>query len=157
MLPWGADMHCTGTTAAGVAPMGWESARPAAEQVTVEAALAHPGLLETTLTRLHGDDGAHMSVARLTVRYLATGGAKRVYLVTAHTQTGGAYAFVLKQFIPVQLAHLPPGASVAGAQANAEDLDNRLLEHMVWAARRVDELAPGLVESSPELSASPAP
>jgi hypothetical protein len=137
-------MHCTGTTAAGVAPIGWESARPAAEQVTVEAALVHPGLLETTLTRLYGDDGAHMSVARLTVRYLATGGAKRVYLVTAHTQQRHAYTFVLKQFLPVKLGHLPPEATVGGANAQSTDLDARLLERMVWAARRVDEVAPGL-------------
>src|SRR5688572_198826 len=108
----------------------WEPARPAVERDAVQAALTHPSLLDTTLTRLYAEAGMHPASVHLTVRYLATGGAKRVYLVTAHTQTGGAYAFVLKQFIPVQLAHLPPGASVAGAQANAEDLDTRLLEHM---------------------------
>jgi hypothetical protein len=122
----------------------WEHARPSAEQDAVRAALAHPSLLDTTLTRLYAEPGLSPGIVRLIVRYLATGGAKRVYLVTAHTQQGGAYAFVLKQFLPIRLAHLPPGASVGGAHANAEDLDTRLLEHMVWAARRVDEMAPGL-------------
>jgi hypothetical protein len=137
-------MHCTGMTAVGVVPIGWESARPAAEQAIVESALAHPSLLETTFTRLHGIDGARMSAARLTIRYLATGGAKRVYLVTAHTRLGDAYSFVLKQFLPVKLAYLPPEATVGGANAQSADLDDRMLEHMVWAARRVDEVAPGL-------------
>jgi hypothetical protein len=122
----------------------WEHARPAAEQDAVLAALIHPGLLDTTLTRLHAEPVMSPAIVRLTVRYLATGGAKRVYLVTGHTQQGGAYAFVLKQFLPIRLAHLPPGTSVGGAHANAQDLDTRLLEHMVWAARRVDEVAPGL-------------
>ena len=122
----------------------WESTRPAAEQVIAEAALTHPSLLETTLTRLHGDAGAHGRVARLTIRYLATGGAKRVYLITAHTRQGDAYTFVLKQFLPVKLGHLPPEATVGGANAQSADLDDRLLEHMVWAARRLDEVAPGL-------------
>ena len=143
-FPRWTGMHDTDTTETGVAPITWENTRPAAEQVAVEAALAHPGLVETTLTRLHGDNGAHMSVARLTVRYLATGGAKRVYLVTAHTQQGDAYTFVLKQFLPVKLGHLPPEATVGGANAQSADLDARLLERMVWAARRVDEVAPGL-------------
>ena len=124
--------------------LGWESIRPATEQVTVEAALAHPGLLETTLTRLHGDDGTHGGAVRLTIRYLATGGAKRVYLVTAHTRLGDAYSFVLKQFLPVKLGYLPPEATVGGANAQSADLDDRLLEHMVWAAGCVDEVAPGL-------------
>ena len=137
-------MRCTSTTAAGVAPIGWEGTRPAAEQVTVEAALAYPGLVDTTLTRLHGDNNAHGSVVRLTVRHLATGGAKRVYLATAHTRHGDAYIFVLKQFLPIKLAHLPPGATVGGANAQSPDLDARLLEHLVWAAHRVDEVAPGL-------------
>ena len=137
-------MHCTNANEKGLAPITWENTRPAAEQVAVEAALAHPGLLDTTLTRLHGDDGAHESVARLTIRYLATGGAKRVYLVTAHTRLGDAYTFVLKQFLPVKLGYLPPEATVGGANAQSADLDDRLLEHMVWAARRVDEVAPGL-------------
>jgi hypothetical protein len=137
-------MHDTDTTETGVGPITWEHARPAAEQDAVKAALAHPSLLETTLTRLHGDDGARMSAARLTVRYLATGGAKRVYLVTAYTQQGDAYPFVLKQFLPVKLGHLPPEATVGGANAQSSDLEARLLERMVWAARRVDEVAPGL-------------
>jgi hypothetical protein len=122
----------------------WEYARPAAERDAAEAALTHPGLLDITLARLYIKPGIPPDIAQLTVLYLATGGAKRVYLVTAHRQTGGAYAFVLKQFLPVQLAHLPPGASGAGAQANAADLDARQLDRMVWAARRVDEVAPGL-------------
>jgi hypothetical protein len=134
----------TDATKAGLAAITWENSRPRAEQVTVEAALAHPGLLDTTLTRLHGDDGAHRSAARLTVRYLATGGAKRVYLVTAHTQQTDAYTFVLKQFLPVKLGHLPPEAMVGGANAQSADLEARLLERMVWAAHRVDEVAPGL-------------
>jgi hypothetical protein len=122
----------------------WENARPAAEQAAVEAALAHPGLLETTLTRLQGDAGVHGRAARLTIRYLATGGAKRVYLITVHTQLGDAYTWVLKQFLPVKLGHLPPGTTVGGANAQSTDLDDRLLERMVWAARRLDEVAPGL-------------
>jgi hypothetical protein len=122
----------------------WEHARPALEQDAVEAALTHPGLLDATLTRLFGEGVPPPTSVYLVVRYLATGGAKRVYLVTAHTQPSGLYTFVLKQFLPIQLAHLPPGASVAGAQANADDLEARVLERMVWAACRVDELAPGL-------------
>jgi hypothetical protein len=51
---------------------------------------------------------------------------------------------VLKQFLPIRLAHLPPGTTVGGAKAHDGDLDTRLLERMVWAARRVDEVAPGL-------------
>jgi hypothetical protein len=137
-------MHCTDTHQTAVATTTWENVRPTAEQVAVAAALVHPGLLDTTLTRLRSDDNVRGSVDRLTVRHLATGGAKRVYLVRAHTREGDSYSFVLKQFLPIRLAHLPPGATVGGAQANTEDLDARLLERMVWAARRVDEVAPGL-------------
>ena len=122
----------------------WENARPAAEQDAVKTALAHPHLLETTRTRLHGDVGAHGRIVKLSIRYLATGGAKRVYLVTAITQPGDAYGFVLKQFLPVKLGHLPPEATVGGATARSADLDARLLERMVWAARCVDDAAPGL-------------
>jgi hypothetical protein len=124
--------------------IAWEHAKPAAEQEAVRAALAHPGLLDTTLTRLYAAPGIHLGVVRLMVRHLATGGAKRVYLVTAHTRHGEAYAFVLKHFLPIKLAHLPPKATVGGADAHSKDLDARLLERMVWAARRVDEVAPGL-------------
>jgi hypothetical protein len=137
-------MHCTDSSGTAIASITWESTRPAAEQAAVKTALAHPGLVQTTLTRLHGDDGARTSITRLTVRHLATGGAKRAYLVTVYTRYGDSYAFVLKQFLPVRLAHLPPGATVGGAQADAQDLDARLLERMVWVARRVDEVAPGL-------------
>jgi hypothetical protein len=143
-LPRWTGMHGTDATETGVAPITWENARPVAEQAAVIAALAHPGLVDTTLTRLHSDNNAHGSVVRLTVRHLATGGAKRVYLVKAHARDGESCPFVLKQFLPIRLAHLPPGATVNGAQANDEDLDARLLERMVWAARRVDEVAPGL-------------
>jgi hypothetical protein len=108
------------------------------------AALAHPSLVETTLRRLSRGEGRHTTVDHLTVRHLATGGAKRVYLVTAHRRDGGSCCFVLKQFLPVRLGHLPPGVTVGGAQAHDDDLDARLLERMVWAARRVDEVAPGL-------------
>jgi hypothetical protein len=135
-------------TAYSICPLSlaivWEHARPTAEQDDVQAALSHPRLLDTTLRRLHTEPVRRPAIVHLTVRYLATGGAKRVYIVTAHTQPGGSYAFVLKQFLPIRLAHLPPGTSVGGVQANAEDLDTRLLEQMVWAAHRVDEVAPGL-------------
>jgi hypothetical protein len=137
-------MHHTKTHQTVVATMTWENARPAAEQEAVAAALAYPGLVDTTLARLYGDHSIRPGSICLTVRHLATGGAKRVYLVTAHRGGGDSLAFVLKQFLPIRLAHLPPGATVGGAQANAEDLDTRLLERMVWAARRVDEVAPGL-------------
>jgi hypothetical protein len=137
-------MHSVDATETGVAPIAWENARPAAEHEAVKAALDHPGLLETTLARLHGDDGARPQAARLVVRYLATGGAKRVYLITAYDRHGDAYNFVLKQFLPVKLGHLPPEATVGGANAQSEDLDARLLQRMVWAARRVDDVAPGL-------------
>jgi hypothetical protein len=137
-------MHCTDTHQTAVATITWENLRPAAEQAAVAVALAHPGLVDTTLTRLRGDNNARRSVDHLTVRHLATGGAKRVYLVGGHTREGDSYCFVLKQFLPIRLAYLPPGARIGGAQANDEDLDARLLERMVWAARRVDEVAPGL-------------
>jgi hypothetical protein len=127
-----------------VTPIVWENCRPAGEQVAVMAALAYPGLVDTTLTRLHRDYRACGRLLHLTVRYLATGGAKRVYLVTAYTRQGEAYAFVLKQFLPVKLGHLPPETTVGGANAQSADLDSRLLERGVWAARRVDEVAPGL-------------
>jgi hypothetical protein len=118
-------------------PILWEHARPAAEQEAVAAALAQPGLVHTTLTRIYGEQGTCRGIVSLTVRHLATGGAKRVYLVTAHTRDGAPYAFVLKQFLPIRLAYLPPGATVGGAQAHADDLDAHLLARMVWAARRV--------------------
>jgi hypothetical protein len=122
----------------------WENARPAAEQDAVQSALLYPCLLETTLMRLYGGVGAHVHRARLSIRYLATGGAKRVYLVTVLTQPGHAFPFVLKQFLPVRLGYLPPEATVGGATPRSADLDARILERMVWAARRVDDLAPGL-------------
>jgi hypothetical protein len=128
----------------GSSGIAWEHPRPVDEQRAVQAALTHPGLLDTTLARLVGNLARRSAIVHLNVRYLATGGAKRVYMVTAHPQTGEPYAFVLKQFCATQLVHLPPGASVRGAQANAADLEARALEHMVWAAQRVDETAPGL-------------
>jgi len=132
--------HREGTRASVV----WEDAGPAAEQQAIRAALTHAGVLDTTLTRLAAAPGICRDVACITVRHLATGGAKRVYLVTAHTQHDEAYAFVLKHFLPITLAHLPPEATVGGANAQSTDLEARLLERMVWAARRVDEVAPGL-------------
>jgi hypothetical protein len=137
-------MHSTNTTEMAGTPIVWENSRPAGEQAAVVATLTYPGLVDTTLTRLHGDHHAHGSILHLMIRYLATGGAKRVYLVTAHTRRGEASTFVLKQFLPVKLGHLPPEATVGGANAQAADLDSRLLERMVWAARRVNEMAPGL-------------
>jgi hypothetical protein len=131
-------------TTAGLAPIVWENTRPAAEQAAVTAALAHPSIVETTLARLHGEMANGKNIGRLTVRHLATGGAKRVYLVTAQRQDGISHTFVLKQFLPIQLAHLPPGTTVGGAIPYAKDVDARLLERMVWAAQRVDEVAPGL-------------
>jgi hypothetical protein len=122
----------------------WENARPVAEQKAVAAALAQPDLVDTTLTRLHGVQGICTGIMRLTICYLATGGAKRVYRVTAHTRHGASYPFVLKQFLPIRLAHLPPGATVDGAQAQDDDVDAHLLARMVWAAQRVDEVTPGL-------------
>jgi hypothetical protein len=124
--------------------MIWEAIRPKAEQDAVAEALAQRGLLETTLSRLFDEHSFCLGRTSLIVRHLATGGAKRVYLVTAQTRHGHSYPFVLKQFLPIRLAHLPPGATVGGAEANAPDLDSRVLERMVWAIRRVDEVAPGL-------------
>jgi hypothetical protein len=60
------------------------------------------------------------------------------------TPNGGVYPFVLKDFLPIRLAHLPPGVTTAGVTAHAAEVDARLLQHMIWAARRVDQLAPGL-------------
>jgi len=119
-------------------------ARPAAEVATVSAALLHPGVVETTLARLHRVTVAPLDVERLHVRYLATGGAKRVYLIQVTLRDEEMYCFVLKQFLAIQLAHLPPGATVGGVAHDAEDLETRLLAHVVWAAQRVDEVAPGL-------------
>lgn len=124
--------------------IAWENARPAAEREAVAAALAQTGLVDATLTRLYGEHGTCTGIVSLTVRHLATGGAKRVYLVTAHTRKGDSYPFVLKQFLPIRLAYLPPGATVGGAEGHDDDLDAHLLARMVWAARRVDEVAPGL-------------
>jgi hypothetical protein len=131
-------------TATGLPPIVWENTRPAAEQAAVTAALAHPGVIETTLARLYGGMATAKTIGRFTVRHLATGGAKRVYLVTAQTRHGASRTFVLKQFLPIRLAYLPPGTTVGGANPHAEDLESRLLERMRWAAQRVDEVAPGL-------------
>lgn len=122
----------------------WQKPLPAIEQATVAAALAHPGLVATTLACLYKDGSAGATFSRFTGRHLATGGAKRVYLIQAMAANGRVYPFVLKHFLPMRLAHLPPGATIAGVTGHAADLDARLLQHMIWAARRVDELAPGL-------------
>jgi hypothetical protein len=123
----------------------WQQARPADEEVAVATILAHSGLVETTLTRLYpGRPIEAHSRERFVVRHLATGGAKRVYLVQAHLSNGSVRQFVLKQFLPIRLAYLPPGATVGGAAHGAADLDARLLAHMAWAAQRLDEVAPGL-------------
>jgi hypothetical protein len=122
----------------------WETSLPQAERVAVAAALSQPGLLETTLTCLHGAVMASSDIAHLKVRHLATGGAKRVYLVMGVSRDGQTRPFILKQFLPIRLAYLPPGATVAGADANTAGLDGRLLERMVWAARRLNQQAPGL-------------
>jgi hypothetical protein len=137
-------MHFPDPGTAAMATIAWENVRPAAEQAAVAAALAYPGLVDTTLRRLHGDDNARGSVDLFTVRHLATGGAKRVCLVSAHTGKSDPCAFVVKQFLPIRLAYLPPGATLGGAEPHDSDLDGRLLEGMIWAARRVDEVAPGL-------------
>ena len=93
--------------------------------------------------------GSSPAIVHLTVRYLATGGAKRVYIVTAHTQTRWLLCLRAQAVPPHPIWRIcPPGTSVGGVQANAEDLDTRLLEQMVWAARRVDEVAPGLCPGS---------
>src|SRR5919198_505473 len=122
----------------------WQKPLPAIEQAAVAAALAQPGLVDTTLARLYGDGGAGATFSRFTIRHLATGGAKRVYLIHAMAPDGRMSAFVLKQFLPIRLAYLPPGATIAGMTGHAAELDARLLQHIVWAARRVDERAPGL-------------
>jgi hypothetical protein len=122
----------------------WQKPLPAIEQAAVAAALAQPGLVDTTLARLYGDRGSASTFTRFTACHLATGGAKRVYLIQAMAADGRVYPFVLKHFLPIRLAHLPPGATIAGVTGHAAELDARLLQHMVWAAGRVDELAPGL-------------
>jgi hypothetical protein len=131
-------------TTGGSAPITWEEARPVAEQAVVAAALAHPGLVDITLARLYGKAAALQNFECLRVRHLATGGAKRVYLVQALPENHGSHRFVLKQFLPIRLAHLPPGATVGGAWAHDNNLDARLLERLAWAAQRADEVAPGL-------------
>jgi hypothetical protein len=131
-------------TTGGSAPVTWEEDRPAAEQAVVAAALAHPGLVDITLARLYGEAAARQNFECLRVRHLATGGAKRVYLVQALPEDHGSHRFALKQFLPIRLAHLPPGATVGGARAHDKNLDARLLERLVWAAQRADEVAPGL-------------
>jgi len=110
----------------------------------VAAALTSPGLVPDTLNRLFGDWVVPHDPQQFTVRYLATGGAKRAYRVHVAGPSPKPLSFVLKQFLPRQLAYLPPGATVAGVRTGAADLDRRVLERMVWAAQRVDALAPGL-------------
>ncbi|MBI3329324.1 MAG: hypothetical protein HYZ81_21800 [Nitrospinae bacterium] len=122
----------------------WEQLLPEAERAAVAAALVHHGLGEATLARLYGDCVPPPVPSHFTVRHLATGGAKRVYLVKGLASNGDPYRFVLKQFLPIQLAYLPPGATIAGAPSHASGLDVQLLARMVWAAQRVDEFAPGL-------------
>jgi hypothetical protein len=131
-------------TTAGSPPIVWGNTRPAAEQADVAGALARAGVVDTTLARLHGETANGKTIDRFTVRHLATGGAKRVYLVSAQLRGGAAHVFVLKQFLPIQLAYLPPGATVGGANPRAADLESHLLERMVWAAQRVNEVAPDL-------------
>jgi hypothetical protein len=122
----------------------WEKPVPAPERSAVEAALTHPELLPTTLARVSGEKAADSTATRLVVRHLATGGARCVYLVTVQAGDGRARRFVLKRFLPVQLAHLPPGASIGGRRGHGEALDAHVLARMVWAARRIDERARGL-------------
>ncbi len=122
----------------------WERATPAAERAEVALALAHPGLVEVTLARLYSGRDFTPPPSRFAVRHLATGGAKRVYLVNVFAHPGGQYGFVLKLFLARQLVHLPPGVTLGGAFAQAVGLDNLLLERIVWAAQRVDEVAPCL-------------
>jgi hypothetical protein len=131
-------------TAPGLPPIVWEHTRPAAEQAAVTAVLAHPGVVETTLARLSGERANGKTIGRFRVRHLATGGAKRVYSVIAQLQHGASHVFVLKQFLPIQLAYLPPGTTVGGANPHAADLESRLLERMVWAAQRLNDVAPDL-------------
>jgi hypothetical protein len=121
----------------------WEKPVPTAERLAVEAILRHPGLLSSTWARLLPQHTAGAIPRRLLLHYLATGGAKQVYLVTAQVDDGAPCQFVLKTFLPVQLAHLPPGATVGGASIPGEALDAQLLERMVWAAGCIDERAPG--------------
>jgi len=127
----------------GAPVIAWEGAVPLAERTAVAAALGQQGLVEATLARL-SDSLVPSRPAHFSVRHLATGGAKRVYLVQARGLAGDVYGFVLKQFLPIQLAYLPPGATLAGAAGYAPGLDSLLLARMVWAAQRVDEVAPGL-------------
>jgi hypothetical protein len=122
----------------------WEHPRPVAEEVVVRAALTRPDVVRTALSRLYGQTAAAQNIDRYRVRHLATGGAKRVYLVQALSENHGSYTFVLKQFLTIQLAHLPPGTTVGGATPYAEDVESRLLGRMVWAAQRIDQVAPGL-------------
>ena len=124
--------------------IAWEKPVAASEQAAVEAALRYPGLLTATLARLAHEEAAAAVATRLLLRHLATGGAKRVYLVTVQAGQSGWSRFVLKQFLPVQLAHLPPGATIGGCRTPGEALDAQLLARMVWAARRIDACAPGL-------------
>jgi hypothetical protein len=65
-------------------------------------------------------------------------------LVTVQTGQRVTSRFVLKQFLSVQLAHLPPGATIGGYRAPGEALDAQLLARMVWAARRIEASAPDL-------------
>ena len=116
---------------------------PATERADVAVAVAYPGLLEVTLGRLYSS-AVPPSPSQCAVRHLATGGARRVYLVEPLTYQGDRYRFVLKLFLPRQLVYLPPGATLGGTLAHAAGLDAQLLERMVWAAQRVDEIAPCL-------------
>ena len=52
---------------------------------------------------------------------------KRVYLVTGLARDGQTLPFILKHFLPIRLAYLPPGTTVAGADASSAGLDARLL------------------------------
>lgn len=128
----------------GISEIHLEHRIPEADHHALVTALTHERLVEDTLAHLAVDGIASLDSLRLTVRYLATGGAKRVYLVNVHSQGGDPFPFVLKQFLPRQLAYLPPGTTLGGLPAGAPGLDDRLLERMVWAAQRVDERAPGL-------------
>jgi hypothetical protein len=122
----------------------WENAIPEAERAAVAAALRHPGVVEATLARLYNGRAVPSGLLGFSVRHVATGGAKRVYLVMLRTPQGESYPFVLKQFLPKQLAHLPPGATIGGTPTPAVGLDGQLLARMVWAAQRVDAIAPDL-------------
>jgi hypothetical protein len=124
--------------------IAWEKPVAVSEQAAVAAALGHPELLPATLARLAPEEVAEVRATHLLLRHLATGGAKCVYLVTVQNGAGRVSRFVLKQFLPVQLAHLPPGATIGGHRTPGEVLDTQLLARMVWAARRIDAWAPGL-------------